>query len=245
MGKFLSVIYSILRDRIGHGGQGLCLARPGSTIVWIGISFFILIEGLFYIAAVTMGGQPSNASLIFGFDNYRFFNHVQTITLPLLALLISRRAGTKPNIFAWAVTSIWWALLFVTAGRGTFIGLVAGVLVSWGFLRKAALPWCRIMLWSALIGLGIYILFYVLVPLSLGLQPFGFLFSVVERTVKIPVPAVGQCGCALGSSCWRIRGSASDLCISPTTDAICKLLRIRTIGCCRSAANGEFRRCCA
>lgn len=42
------------------------------------------------------------------------------------------------------------------------------------------------MLWSALIGLGIYLLFYVLLPLALGLQPFGFLFSVVGRTIENP-----------------------------------------------------------
>jgi O-antigen ligase len=42
------------------------------------------------------------------------------------------------------------------------------------------------MLWTALAGLGLYFLFYVLVPISLGLQPFGFLFSVVDRTIENP-----------------------------------------------------------
>jgi len=42
------------------------------------------------------------------------------------------------------------------------------------------------MLWTALAGLGLYFLFYVLVPLSLGLQPFGFLFSLIDRTIEDP-----------------------------------------------------------
>ncbi|WP_164840469.1 O-antigen ligase family protein [Collimonas arenae] len=152
----------------------------------LGCAAYILLEIIVYMALIIKGTQPPNESFIFGFDNYRFFNHVQTITLPLLALLICRSSGSKQNIFAWAVTSIWWTLLFVTAGRGTFIGLLAGMFVTWFCLRKDALQWCRTMLWSALIGLGIYILFYVLVPLSLGLQPFGFLFSVVDRTMENP-----------------------------------------------------------
>ncbi|NKI71930.1 hypothetical protein GN109_21125 [Collimonas pratensis] len=103
-----------------------------------------------------------------------------------MGLLICRSNDDKKNIFPWVVTSIWWALLFVSAGRGTFVGLLAGISVSLFCLRRDALPWCLVMLWSALIGLGIYLLFYVLLPLALGLQPFGFLFSVVGRTIENP-----------------------------------------------------------
>jgi O-antigen ligase len=152
----------------------------------LGCVFYIFIEIIIYAAVINVGGQPSNAVLIYGFDNYRFFNHVQTITLPLLALLTCHSNVGKKKIFAWAVTSIWWALLFVSAGRGTFVGLLAGICLTWLCLRQDAWPWCRVMLWSALIGLGAYFLFYVLVPLALGLQPFGFLFSVVGRTIANP-----------------------------------------------------------
>lgn len=152
----------------------------------LGCAFYILIEIVIYAVLIKHGGQPSNAWLILGFDNYRFFNHVQTISLPLLGLLVCRSNGGKKNILPWIVTSVWWTLLFVSAGRGTFIGLLAGVSVSLFCLRRDAWLWCRVMLWSALIGLGVYLLFYVLVPLSLGLQPFGFLFSVIGRTIENP-----------------------------------------------------------
>ncbi|MFJ2989259.1 O-antigen ligase family protein [Collimonas sp. NPDC087041] len=180
----LIVMSGLIACEIGFG-EGLFFDQ----ILWLcelGCAAYILLEIIIYLALIAKGTQPPNESFIFGFDNYRFFNHIQTITLPLLALLICRGCDSKQNIFAWAVTSIWWTLHFVTAGRGTFIGLLAGMFVTWFCLRKDALPWCRIMLWSALIGLGIYILFYVLVPLSLGLRPFGFLFSVVDRTMENP-----------------------------------------------------------
>lgn len=152
----------------------------------LGCAFYILVEMIVYAALIKIGGQPLNARLIFGFDNYRFFNHVQTISLPLLVLLICRSKDGKNKIFPWIVASLWWMLLFVSAGRGTFIGLLAGIGVSWFCLRGHALQWCRVMLWSALAGLGAYLLFYVLLPLALGLQPFGFLFSVVDRTIQNP-----------------------------------------------------------
>jgi len=152
----------------------------------LGCAFYIFVAIIVYVVLINAGGQPSNAVFIPGFDNYRFFNHVQTITLPLLGLWTCRSGVGKQKTFAVGVTSIWWTLLFVSAGRGTFIGLLAGICVTWFYLRKDALPWCRVMLRSALIGSGAYLAFYVLIPLSLGLQPFGFLFIVVERTMGDP-----------------------------------------------------------
>ncbi|AIY43498.1 pilin glycosylation enzyme [Collimonas arenae] len=159
----------------------------------IGCTFYIFVEIVIYIAIIATGRQPSNGGLIFGFNNYRFFNHVQTITLPLLCLWSSRVDGGGKKMFAWGVASIWWTLLFLSASRGTFIGVLAGICVTLFYLRKAAFPWCRQILWTAMTGLGLYFLFYVLVPLSLGLQPFGFLFSVLDRTIENP-----------SSSRWRL-----------------------------------------
>ncbi|WP_143751274.1 O-antigen ligase [Collimonas sp. PA-H2] len=152
----------------------------------LGSAFYIFIEIINYIAIVNAGGQPANIIFVSGFDNYRFLNHVQTITLPLLGLFICRSDDSRKKIFAWVVTSVWWTLLYVSAGRGTFIGMLAGVGVTWIFLRKDALPWSRVMLWSALAGMAVYLLFYVLIPLTLGLQPFGFLFAVAGRTMENP-----------------------------------------------------------
>ncbi|SFD19896.1 O-antigen ligase [Collimonas sp. OK412] len=152
----------------------------------IGCVFYIFVEAVVYAVLIASGKQPPNGALIFGFDNYRFFNHVQTVTLPLLCLWVSRTDSGGKKMFAWSVASIWWTLLFLSTGRGTFIGVLAGVCVTLFYFRKTAFPWCRLMLWTALAGLGLYFLFYVLVPISLGLQPFGFLFSVVDRTIENP-----------------------------------------------------------
>ena len=49
--------------------------------------------------------------------------------------------------------------------------------------RRQALPWCRVMLLSGIAGFGAYVVFYILVPLSIGLQPFGFFTEVAQRSV--------------------------------------------------------------
>ncbi|AEK63619.1 O-antigen ligase family protein [Collimonas fungivorans] len=152
----------------------------------LGCALYIFLEIITYIAVINTGGQPKLEVLVLGFDNYRFLNHVQTATLPLLGLLAIRSNDAKRRIFSWAVISIWWALLFVTAGRGTFIGMLAGVIVTAIFLRKEAVRWCKVMLYSALLGLGVYLLLYVLIPVTLGLQPFGLLFSLVDRSMENP-----------------------------------------------------------
>jgi putative inorganic carbon (HCO3(-)) transporter len=153
-----------------------------------GIASVVYIAGalVIYLAMLAQHRQPPPATFIFGFDNYRFFNHTQTLTLPLLGLLTLRSRPGRRMQFWRGVTALWWMLLFVSAGRGTLIGLLAGVCVAWLCLRKDAWPWCRIMLLSALLGLSCYLVFYVLIPLAFGLQPYGFLLSVVSRTVENP-----------------------------------------------------------
>lgn len=152
----------------------------------VGAAFYIFIEIIVYIAAISAGAQPANELLIRGFDNFRFFNHVQTTTLPLLGLLAVRSNERWKKVFSWIVLSMWWTLFFLTVGRGTFVGLLAGMSVTIVFLRRDALPWCKVMMYSALLGMGLYFLFYVLIPISQGLRPFGFLFVLVGRTVADP-----------------------------------------------------------
>ncbi|HWW07816.1 O-antigen ligase family protein [Collimonas sp.] len=151
-----------------------------------GVAVYVSITFIIYIAIFFIGSQPPNDALIFGYSNYRFFNHVQTITLPLLALFTIRCNSRKQKIFCWFVISAWWTLLLVSAGRGTFVGLLAGICVVAVYLRKDAFPWCRLMLFTALTGLVGYLFFYVLIPMALGLAPFGFLFSVVKRSIENP-----------------------------------------------------------
>ena len=152
----------------------------------LGCALYLLVEAMLYVAVLKAGEQPKPNLFIFGFGNYRFFNHVQTISLPLLALWAMRLRDPGHRAIGWAVTTLWWMLLYVSAGRGVFVALLLAIALVWCGLGRAAAPWCRQMIFAALAGFAAYLLFYVLVPLMNGLKPFGLFFNVVDRSIEDP-----------------------------------------------------------
>jgi putative inorganic carbon (hco3(-)) transporter len=147
---------------------------------------YLLLEIAVYIAVLKTGEQPEPSQLIVGFDNYRFLNHVQTIALPMLGLMAARMPDRGRKLFWWGVTALWWMLLFLSAGRGTFVGLIVAIAIAWSLLHKAAATWCRSMLLSGLAGLIAYLFFYAVIPMLRGLAPFGLFFATASRTIENP-----------------------------------------------------------
>jgi O-antigen ligase len=147
---------------------------------------YLLLEIAVYIAVLKTGDQPEPSQLIVGFDNYRFLNHVQTISLPMLGLMAARMPDRGRRLFWWGVTALWWMLLFLSAGRGTFVGLIVAIAIVWGMLHKAAASWCCSMLLSGLVGLVVYLFFYAVIPMLRGLEPFGLFFAIASRTTENP-----------------------------------------------------------
>lgn len=148
----------------------------------VACAVYLIVEIASYIHVIKTGKQPSMRQLIVGYDNYRFFNHVQTVSLPMLGLLATRIQNFPRKMFWWTVCTLWWTLLFVGAGRGAMVGLAAGILLARMTLGPMATTWSRHMLFSA-IGGGIgYLIGYVLVPLAMKMSPFGLFFLVGERT---------------------------------------------------------------
>lgn len=160
-------------------------------VLGLGCALYIFKVALVYVWVLQSGTQPHASEFIIGFNSYRFFNHIQTISLPLLGLLTLRSAQRDPaaknqDRYWWLLLSLWWMLLFVSAGRGTLVGIVAGMTMAIFWCRQQALPWCRVMLLSAIAGLAAYAVFFLLVPLLMGLQPFGLLNGIVERSIENP-----------------------------------------------------------
>lgn len=122
-----------------------------------------------------------------GFSNIRFFNHVQTSTLPLLILLCAVTARSSPLRWLWlAVTAYWWLALYATSARGTLLGMAVGCLVAALLLRRAAIPYMTQLLSSAAIGVAAYVLLLVVVPALFGMDGFGAFSHTLERTAADP-----------------------------------------------------------
>jgi putative inorganic carbon (HCO3(-)) transporter len=167
-------------------------ARIRRTALWLGYGSiaYMFLALAYYLMAVIGHVQPSQLMLSPGYDNHRFLNHVQTISLPFLAWLALPAAGVADGrahrAMWWRMTAVWWMVLFVTGGRGTVFGIGVAIVVVLGLYRRQAWPWVRVLLTSAATGLVAYLLLYVALPMAIGLKPFGVLQGVAERSLVDP-----------------------------------------------------------
>lgn len=127
------------------------------------------------------GYAPNLEELGFGYINRRFFNHVQTVALPLVAVTFHR-----PNIGgAWRI-AIWLclvsgsALLFLSGGRGTFVGIVGAALLSVLWMGRLAWRCIRPLVLGILVGFFVYMLLFVWSPIWLGQPVIADLAARVE-----------------------------------------------------------------
>lgn len=172
------------------------LARSPSAIVPV-LRVFCAIAAAYafeivviYFSVWALGNQPDVNAFSPGFNNRRHFNHVETVGLPLLMLAYMLTPAASRLRWLWMATaSIWWAVLFVDAGRGTMVALAAGCVVLVAVQRHAALSMLRAMILGALAGIAVYLLFFWAAPKAMGLQPFGVLSGMVERSVNDPASA--------------------------------------------------------
>jgi len=93
------------------------------------------------------------------FSNVRFFNQVQTWTLPLLPLLVPR--ALLPRRAVQGLFACWWMLLFASGGRASMLGTLSGIVVVLVIFRGRAWPWLRAQLRGLLLGsVGYGVFFY-------------------------------------------------------------------------------------
>jgi uncharacterized membrane protein len=113
------------------------------------------------------------------FVNFRFFNHLQTWSLPLLALLAIR----IPKKY-WAFSKIafiilcgWWMLVFASDARGTTISSFIAIAFIFYMYRDKAQIWLKEISYSAIIGFIGYGLLFKLFPLLVGTESSRTAFS--------------------------------------------------------------------
>lgn len=140
-----------------------------------------------YLGSFSLGIPLDSGDFTPGFSNIRFFNHVQTSTLPLLILLCWLTPRESKLRWLWlAVTTYWWMALFATTGRGTLTGIMAGCVVAAVLVRRRAAPYLRQVALTAMLGLLAYFLFLTVVPALLGIEGMQSFSYAFERTASDP-----------------------------------------------------------
>ncbi len=121
-------------------------------------------------ASAASGLALSWPSMALGYDNYRFFNHVQTVAVPMLALVAAdpRRHAVLRRSALFAI-AVYWAYVLCSGARGTALALAGGVVLAvaavgwrctWPVLRQLAV--------GAALGTALYAAVFVALP-SVGL----------------------------------------------------------------------------
>jgi hypothetical protein len=148
---------------------------------------------LLYAASLSAGHQIDMHGLSVGFSNMRFFNHVQTVLLPLIVLIHLQTPKRSVLRWAWfALAAFWWALLFVSEARASILALGAGCVMALMARRAHARSFLKAMALAALAGGIVYVLGFILLPMLAGLKPFNAAANLMHRTATDPTSGRNQ-----------------------------------------------------
>ena len=111
------------------------------------------------------GAALARFGLFAGYNNYRFFNHVQTAMLPLLVIAASLTLHRRIfSCLAWFGLVAGFALLMFSGGRATALSLLSGGVLALLVFRRAAFPLLRNLSVGTVAGLVLYTVLFVLLP---------------------------------------------------------------------------------
>lgn len=125
------------------------------------------------ICMISFVGAPLNRAVVFvGYDNYRFFNHVQSAAVPLSILAMTVAPGRSwLRGVAWFSAIGGFALLFTAAGRGTMVGIAAGAVAILALFGRASIATLRNLAIATVLGLALFALLFWVLPLLTGMTP--------------------------------------------------------------------------
>ena len=143
------------------------------------IAFLALIYGLIalmnYGLALRDGNRAIDTTITWGFPNIRYWGHLATWLIPLIAA--AHRSGALSalpvvRMLFMIAGALWWWMLFSTSARGTAIGLVVGSLFVVVLFSRSAFGLLRSVGTQLLAGGLLWLLLTFLVP--------WFFFGAVE-----------------------------------------------------------------
>jgi hypothetical protein len=164
--------YSLVAITIASSFDKGDLARLGQAVI-VATLFYNCAALLAPILGMLLGGHAVDiVDVSLGYDNQRFLNHVQTVALPLAAAALHQQRDSRAWLVAgWAALLGGFCLLYLTGGRGTFVGLLAAALLSPLWLGRSTWPCIRPLALSALGGFALFHLLFEQLPDALDLMP--------------------------------------------------------------------------
>ncbi|PCI14771.1 MAG: hypothetical protein COB71_01545 [Thiotrichales bacterium] len=125
-----------------------------------------------YTAAMASSVDWHSHDLFLGFSNIRFFNQLQSWTLPLIVLPLILYTQKNKRLFIGIlfISACWWLLLLISGSRGTMLAMAIAIIASLAIYQKHAITWIRLQLIAAAIGFALYLLLFYIIPFMLAVE---------------------------------------------------------------------------
>lgn len=156
--------------------SGLVLVMQGQVQRYLKIFVSVAAASCFLYGAMSVNvylfalvdGQADLSDLIpWGFVNIRYWSHVATWLLPILPLAVLIGPLREYRLWRFLVAigaGMWWWVIFLSASRGSIVGIVSGVLIVTLCFGRQSWPWLRRFTAYLLAGGAIWLALSVLVP---------------------------------------------------------------------------------
>ncbi len=145
---------SMAISRMRQGPRFERVALGLLALTGIGVYFFELVAVAAYMSA---GSQYSYLESLIRFGHPRLYNHVQTWTLPILALLPVIFPGRRSLRWLTPVLiGMQWQIIITTGARGSILSLVTAMVIVAVLAPRARAGWLKPQLIGLLVGLLLY-----------------------------------------------------------------------------------------
>jgi len=125
-----------------------------------------------YNFALTINGVELIGREVLYFDNVRFFNHIQTWTLPILVGFLTYIQKKNYDLLSRGILFLliccWWMLILATTGRGSFFGIIVSLITITIIWRKEVYKFVSNSFLSLSVGGLLYYLLFILPVDTIG-----------------------------------------------------------------------------
>jgi len=149
---------------------GLLQVRPeaGFLVSASATTIYATLVLMLALSALAANGPAAYAELFVGYDNRRFFNHVQTVALPLTVTAALVAENPRLRALAWIGAIGSTSLLLASGGRATMLALLVGVACAVLISRREGLPAAKGFGLMLMAGAAVYAVVFILLPAVLG-----------------------------------------------------------------------------
>lgn len=147
-----------------------------------GVFAYAVLELLLIVSGLVLDRTLDYWQVFAGYVNPRFFNHVQTLLIPLLLGLLGWSAvrGLWRGLAAFALVANAFFLLLLM-GRATLLALIVGLLLVLLWFGPAGRAYARRFVLAFAAGGVLYLLIIELLPRLLGMEPVPAFRELGER----------------------------------------------------------------